>query len=151
MTTVENAHLLDAMADQIRETLADVTDVAVQVEPRMVNAPTPPTVDMYPGDVSRGTDAASFGVLPSGGGEWLFTVRARVSENDDVANQDLLLAFMDEVNDLSLARALDDDITLGGIATSLECRDPSGYVLYPFGQETLLGFQFTVAVIRADS
>ena len=145
----ENAELLDAMADQIRTAVVAVTDVAVQVEPRMVNAPTPPTVDMYPGDVSRGTEAAAFGSR----GEFLFTVRARVAMNDAEAQQDLLLAFMDDVNPLSLALALEDDPTLGGLATDVDCVDPTGYVTYPSwtAGETLLGFQFTCRVIRAES
>lgn len=144
----ENAELLDAMATLIRSAVASVTDLDVQVEPRMVSAPTPPTVDMYPGDVSRGTDAAAFGVR----GEFLFTVRARVATNDSDAQQDLLLAFMDDLNDLSLAAALETDTTLGGLADSLDCLDPTGYVLYPYGDHPpLLGFQFTCRVIRADS
>lgn len=147
MPSAENVDLLEAMADQIRAAMVAVSDVDVQVEPRMVSAPSPPTIDMYPGDLSRGTEAASFGV----DGEHLFTVRARVNENDPVANQDLLLAFMDDVNALSVALALLDDPTLGGLAASLDCVDPTGYVLYPVGGETLLGFQFTCKVIRAES
>jgi hypothetical protein len=147
LPSAENVELLDAMADQIRAAMVAVSDVDVQVEPRMVAAPSPPTIDMYPGDLSRGTEATSFGV----NGEHLFTVRARVNENDPVANQDLLLAFMDDVNDLSIAVALLDDPTLGGLAADLDCVDPTGYVLYPVGGETLLGFQFTCKVIRAES
>ena len=146
-TTVENADLLDAMATAIRTALAAVTDVDVQVEPRMVGAPTPPTIDMYPGDVSRGTEAEAFGLR----GEFLFTVRARVATSDDMAQQDLLLAFMDDVNPLSLQAALTDDVTLGGLADSLDCVDPTGYVLYPFADELLVGFQFTCRVMRANS
>jgi acyl-CoA thioesterase len=143
----ENAELLDEMADQIRASFAAVTSVDVQVEPRMVAAPTPPCVDMYPGDVSRGTEAAAFG----SNGEFLFTVRARVAMNDDVAQQDLLLAFMDDNNPLSIAGALVTDPTLNGLADSLDCVDPTGYTIYPFGGDQLLGFQFTCRVIRADS
>ena len=142
----ENAELLDAMADQIRAAVA-AADVDVQVEPRLVPNPSPPTVDMYPGDVSRGTEAAAFGV----NGEFLFTVRARVDTNDHEANQDLLLAFMDDINDLSLPMALLDEPTLGGLASDLDVVDATGFVSYPFGNETLIGFQFTCKVIRADS
>lgn len=147
MPSAENAELLDAMADQIRAAVAVATDVDVQVEPRMVPNPSPPTVDMYPGDLSRGTEAAAFGE----NGEFLFTVRARVDTNDHVANQDLLLAFMDDINPLSLPMALLDEPTLGGLASDLDCVDPTGFVSYPFGNETLIGFQFTCKVIRADS
>ena len=44
-----------------------------------------------------------------------------------------------------------DEPTLGGLATSLDCVDPTGFVSYPFGNEALIGFQFTCKVIRADS
>lgn len=147
--TVQNVHLLDAMADQIRTAVEAVTDVAVQVEPRMVAAPTPPTIDMYPGDSSREGESAAFDDL---NGAFLFTVRARVSMNDADAQQDLLLGFMDDVNPLSLALALTDDKTLGGLANTLDCVDPTGYTLYPYGAgETLLGFQFTCRVLRGNS
>ena len=143
----QNADLLDAMAAQIWDVISAVTDIDVQVEPRMISAPTPPTIDMYPGDISRGTEAAAFGTE----GEFLFTVRCRVNENDATANQDLLLAFMDDVNGLSVPMALLEEPTLGGLATSLLVRDPTGFVTYPFGDATLVGFQFTCLVIRADS
>lgn len=145
-----NAELLDAMATQISAVLDPFFEALawdLQCLPRMVTSPTPPTIDMYPGDTSRGTDAASFDAE----GEYLFTVRARVSDNDEGGNQDLLLAFMDDNTDMSIANALWDDDTLGGLATSLDCTDPTGYVLYPFGSESLIGFQFTCKVIRADS
>jgi hypothetical protein len=146
-TTVQNSDILDAMADQIRAAVVAVTDIDVQVEPRMVNSPTPPTIDMYPGDTSRGTESAAFGLE----GEFLFTVRARVSGNDVDAQQDLLLAFMDDVNALSIPMALLEDTTLGGLVADLSVRDPTGFVLYPYGEQSLVGFQFTCVVIRGDS
>lgn len=147
MPSPENVDLMDAMATNIRSTLASVADFPVQVEGRLVSAPTPPTIDIYPGDVSRGTEARAFGV----DGEFLFTVRARVDTNDVDANQEHLLGFMDEYNELSIVAALDTDDTLGGLASSMDYRDPTGYVLYPYGDRTLLGFQFTAVVIRAES
>ena len=62
-----------------------------------------------------------------------------------------LLGFMDDVNALSVPMALVDDLTLGGLVSSLECRDPTGFVLYPYGEQPLIGFQFTCMVIRGDS
>ena len=147
MPAATTQDLLDAMADQIRDALDDVTDIDVQVEPYYVADPTPPTVDMFPGDVARGTEAAAFGVK----GEFLFTVRARVPGNDAVANQALLNAFLDDIDPLSIALALEDDQTLGGLASDLECIDPTGLVLYSYGQEVLPGRQFTCRVIRAES
>ena len=147
MPSPTTQELLDAMADAIRTGLSTVTDVDVQVEPYMVADPSPPTIDMYPGDVARGTAAEAFGL----NGEFLFTVRARVPGNDPVANQALLNAFLDDVDSLSVPNALEDDHTLGGLAASLDCIDPTGLVLYPYGQEVLPGRQFTCRVIRADS
>ena len=147
MPSAENTDLLDAMASAIESVMASAPH-DVQVAGRMVAAPNPPCVDMYPGDVSRGTEAAAFGVE----GEFLFTVRARVSTNDADANQDFLLNMMDDVNAWSVPMALLDDPTLGGLASSVDVIDPTGYVMYPYGtSDTLLGFQFTCRVIRAES
>ena len=144
----QNSDLLDAMAEQITDSLGALVETyRIQVKPRMVSAPTPPTIDMYPGDISRGTEAASFGL----NGEFLFTVRARVNDNDEGSGQELLLGFMDDVNALSVAMALLDDPTLNGLASDLDVTDPTGYVSYPFGDQSLIGFQFTCKVIRADS
>ena len=150
MPSPENAELLDAMADQIRAALDDALSAAsftVQVEPRLVFAPSPPTVDMYPGDLARGTEARAFGTE----GEFLFTVRCRVNPNDADANQDILLGMMDDVNALSVPMALLDEPTLGGLAADVDVRDVTGFNLYPFGADSLVGFQFTAVVIRADS
>ena len=143
---VENVDLLEAMANRISVVLASYSG-NIQVIARMMSQPTPPTIDMYPGDISRGTDAAAFGLE----GEFLFTVRARVNDNDEDSQQDLLLAFMDDHNALSVPMALLADPTLGGVATSVDVIDPTGFVVYPFGDQSLIGFQFTCRVIRADS
>jgi len=137
------------MAEQIRNALSTVTDVDIQIEPRLVTSPTPPTIDMYPGDTSRETESAGFDDVFGG---YQFTVRARVATGDSFAGQDLLLAFMDDTDDLCIATALADDPTLNGLASSLDCRDPTGYVIFPEGdQGSLLGFQFTVVVLPATS
>lgn len=149
MPTAENYDLLAAMADQIRAAIDDVTDVDVQVEPLMVLNPTPPCVDMWPGDTARDMPSAAF---DDDGGFW-FTIRARVSTADSVAGQLLLLALMDDVNPLSLGQALYDEPTLGGIASDLSITNQTGYVLFPDpgAEGTLLGAQWTVLVMRADS
>lgn len=138
-----------ALADQIRETVETVTDVDVQVEPNMVLSPTPPTVDIYPGDPSRDALSAAF----DDDGGYLLTVRARVNTADQDAGQDLLIAFMDDEDDLCLGLAVVDDPTLGGHASSVDIRDVSGYRLYehPSGEGAYLGFQFTAIVIPAKS
>jgi hypothetical protein len=133
------------MADCVRSALESELDI--QVEPHMLTAPTPPTVDFYPGDTAKGTESLAFGE----GGELLVTCRVRVNGNDDVANWELLNDLMDDAGDLSIAAALDADGDLNGYVTSMDFRDPTGMVLYTYGDQTLPGRQFTVMVIRADS
>jgi len=144
------AEIMEAMADQIREALLSVTDVAVQVEPRMVLNPSPPTIDIYPGDDARDPSSAGFDDVAGG---YFFTVRARVSTADETAGQDLLLAFMDDENELCLALALLDEPTLNGYASSLDVRSLSGYRLFehPSGEGAFLGFQFTALVLPGES
>lgn len=140
------AELMDAMATQIRGVLADVTDLAVQVEPRWVVNPTPPCIDIYPADPANDPELRAFTDLV---GEPLFTVRARVDMSDTTASQDLLLAFMDDTDPLSIAAALEES-NLGGLATSLDVRSQSGYVRVVEGGE-YLGCLWQVIVTRATS
>jgi hypothetical protein len=148
-STIENVDLLDEMAAQIRDAVDDVTDVDVQVEPRMVLSQSPPTIDMWPGDTARDQPSAAF----NDDGGYLFTVRARVSTADHTAGQDLLLAFMDEVNPLSIGQALYDDPTLGGLASDLSITNQTGYLLAPDsgGEGVLLACQWTVLVLPSRS
>lgn len=144
------AQIMEEMADQIRTAVVSVTDVDVQVEPRMVLSPTPPTIDIYPGNVARDQPSAAFDDVNGG---YFFTVRARVNTADQDAGQDLLLAFMDDTNDLCIAVALLDEPTLNGYASSLDVRDVSGYRLFehPSGEGAYLGFEFTALVLAGDS
>lgn len=141
MALATTNEILAQMATQIRSALGD----GYQVEPHHVAAATPPTVDMYPGDIAKGTDAAAFGAE----GELFVTVRVRVNGNDDLANEELLNDLMEDFGDLSVAAALDDDVTLNGMATSLNFTDATGLTLYSYGQDVLPGRQFTVTVVRA--
>jgi hypothetical protein len=150
MATGSTNTILQAMADAVLVALDTVTateNYSVQVEPHMVVSPTPPTVDFYPGDVARGTEALAFG----GAGELLVTCRVRVNGNDNVENWKLLNDLMEDNGDLSIPAILDVDTTLAGYVTSLDFRDPTGMVLYTYGDQTLPGRQFTVVVVRADS
>jgi acyl-CoA thioesterase len=141
------AQILDAMADQIRDVTEQVTDVDVQVEPRWVVNPSPPTIDMYPADPSDEPELRSFGDPL---GAELITVRARVGMSDHLEVQNLLLAFMDDTDPLSVALALMDDKTLGGVAQSLDVRSRSGYVRVLEGGD-YLGCLWQVVVIKARS
>jgi hypothetical protein len=148
--TATLAELMDAVADQIRDAVDDVTDVDVQVEPRMLLNPTPPAIDLYPADPSSDPDLRAFTNLV--GGE-LLTVRARVSTADHTAGQDLLLALMDDEDPLSIVAAIQADETLGGLATSLDCRERSGFITFidSASDAALLGATWTVVIVKARS
>jgi len=140
---------MDEMAEKITTAVA-ANDWDVQVEPRMILNPTPPSVDIFPGDPSSGDDAAGFGDVS---GEELFTVRARVAPTDHEANQDILLEFMDDLGDLSIAAAVLDDPTLNGHASGMHMVSKSGYVLEPKldGSGFHIGCRWVFMVIRAQS
>lgn len=112
MPTATLAEIMDALADLIRDEITNATDVDLQIEPRAVFSPSPPTIDMYPSDPSEDAAYAGFGEFD---GAFLLTVRARVSTADQDAGEDLLLAFMDD-GDLSISEAILTDPLLGGIA-----------------------------------
>lgn len=150
MATAGLMEIMDEMAEQIRDWVSLVTDVDIQVEPRLILNPTPPTIDIYPGDLARDSETAAFEDLDGG---YLLTMRARVSTADNTAGQDLLLSFMDDQSTLSLPAALLDDPTLNGYASSLDVRNQTGYVIYPDsgGEGALLGCQWTVLVLAGAS
>lgn len=141
------AAIMDALADQIRGVLDDVTDVAVQVEPRWVTNPTAPCIDIYPADPSNEPELRAFSEQL--GGE-LLTVRARVDMSDSTAGQDLLLAFMDDEDPLSIVQAINEDDTLGGLAASLDVRTRSGYVRFVEVGEHM-GCLWGLVVVKARS
>lgn len=138
------------LADQVRTVLVAVDDIPVQVEPQYVLNPSPLTVDLYPGDPHRETDAAGFDDISGG---YLITVRARINTPDFDAAYDVLLSLMDDMDDLSLAAAVLSDPTLNGYASSVDVRDFTGLRAYehPSGEGAHLGFQVTVLVLAGDS
>lgn len=145
--------LMDAALAQI----ADVVGTQLTTEGHdaqfnsgRLNSPSStPAIDIYPG-AGRDTDSKMFAAGTDGGG-YLFTVRARCSTNDYDANQRILYRFMDEDDSICLAAALDSDETLGGLAASLDCTDPSGEVLFQDPGGAFYGFQFTLRVLPAFS
>lgn len=147
---VTKADIQTAIADQIRSLVDEVDNLDVQVEDRMVLNPTPPTIDIWPGDPSVDQSFASFGE-PMGAD--IFTLRGRVSTADSRAGQDLLLALMDDEDPLSLAAALDSDQTLGGLTTSLDITNVTGFVLIPdtSSEGAHLGCLWAITVIKARS
>lgn len=139
-----------AMADQIRSVLDDVTDIAIQVEPKMVLNPSPPTIDIFPGDTARDPETAAMGEI---GGGYIFTVRARIHTADHEASQDILVAFGDDQDDLCVPAALLADATLGGLAADMEVLSETGFSLYPdtSGEAAYLGCQWSFLVLPAYS
>lgn len=144
---------MDGLAEALQTAYAGVQwagqDLGEQIHPRLVISPTTPCIDIYPADIPRETESAGFNVSGVDGGI-MFTVRARVSTADSDSGQELLIAFMDDEHDLSLAAALMADETLGGVAVDVTVDQPTGFGLYPDpgGQGSLLGAQWRVTVMR---
>jgi hypothetical protein len=153
MATASLRDLLGEMADLLRDACATElagTGFAIQVEPRRIINPTPPTIDVYPGDPFRDTTAAGFG---STAGRLIVTVRARIDTPDNDAAQDWLIDMMDEANDLGVAATLMADQTLSGLATSVFVEGFTGHRFYEdaAGQGAYLGCEWLVTVLRAYS
>lgn len=145
--------LMDAAIDQLETVVgAQLTTDGVDAvfnSGRLRAPATTPAIDIYPG-AGRDTETSMFTADFDGGG-YLFTVRARLSSNDYDANQRILYELMDDTGTLSLAQALDDEPTLGGLAASLDCTDPSGEVIFTDPGGDYYGFQFTLRVLPAYS
>lgn len=141
--------IAQAMQSQIEQAVAAAADPpdAVQVSyVRNIN-PTPPCIDIFPGDPFDDGDAAGFGGAAD---ECVFTVRARIGTADNTAGQELLLAFMDEQDDLSVKNALQADQKLGGAASSILVIGPTGHRIYEDSAHTaaFLGVEWRVKVLR---
>jgi hypothetical protein len=138
--------VLDAIVDIIEDALTDVHDaLGIQVYPRRVINPTPPAIDMYPGDPTTYIGSSGFG---DRGGD-VFVLRARVNAADQLSGQDLLISLMDE-EDLDLAGALEDDQTVNGLATSIMVEGPFGHTLYQDTQSNvpLVGIEWRMTILR---
>lgn len=122
--------IYEQIADQIREALDN--DVwTFQVEPWAITTPSPPSVDMYRGEVTA-DDAAAFGAtLEDMRSSELVVVRARVSTNDGESAQDVLYALADPSDEHCLVQAIYDDPTLDGRATDVHLVSDSGLTLVP--------------------
>jgi hypothetical protein len=136
--------VMAAIADQLLAQLGPAVD-GVQVEPRMLFNPTPPCLDIYPGDPFLLQTA--MGVASR---EAMFVVRARVSTADSEGGQELLLDLLDPRAPTSVLAALDVDRTFAGAVQDSAVADgPSGYILYTDagGGGSLLGCEWRVRVI----
>lgn len=140
---------LVAIMDQLAAKLADLPDLE-QVVGRLNLDPTPPCIDIYPGDPFDNLDATGFA---DRNGAYVFTVRARVSTADHVAGQDVLLSWMDADSDTGVAALLEDDQTLNGYAGSVDVESMSGFRHYVdvAGQHAYLGCEWRVRVLPEAS
>lgn len=148
------AGLLDIL-DELAATLdiaVNTTGWPVQVSARRRFSPTPPALDMWPGNAGEQRDTATTGFQETAG-TLLVTVRARVAAADHEAQQDLLYAFCDPADPCCVVDALMDDQTLGGLAASVEVLGPSEPTIYQdvAGQTPLLGVQWRVEILEAMS
>lgn len=138
---------LRAIMDELATSLEDALGANVaQVSGRLLNDPTPPCIDIYPGDPFADDEGAGFQDIL---GRYLLTVRVRINTTDNIAAQDVLLDLMDADGDLSVATILQDDQTLNGHASSVKVDGPSGFRRYvdSNGQTALLGCEWTVTVL----
>lgn len=136
--------LMDAVAEQIRG-FYEGSNIDIQVHGRFVTNPSDPCIDIFPGEPeSRDGETAAFHEIDSGG--YLFTVRARANFVDSDAGQETLLRLMDDEDDLSLARAIYEDTSLGGLAFDTHLRNPTGFLQFPNGW---VGVRWTCLVINA--
>jgi hypothetical protein len=120
--------IFDQAADQIRAAVSN--DVwTFQVEPWAITSPTPPSIDMYRGELGQ-QDVANMGATFEEMADGVvLVVRARVSTNDFEGNQDVLYALSDPSDDHCLVQALYDDRTLNGHATDVDLLTDSGLTL----------------------
>jgi hypothetical protein len=135
--------IVAALADQIRDGI-EAALAGVQVEPRWVVTPTPPTVDMFPADPFL--EQTAYGADSQ---EATFIVRARVSPADAVAGQELLYDLLDPRRPESVAAAVVGDSTIGGTVGSSRVELPSGFRPYADagGRGDLIGCEWRVVVV----
>ena len=154
MATATIAQVMDAMAAQLENELQPSAPVTLHIEPRAFSVAETPAIDMLVANPTgleselQGFDDLA-NVIP-------ITIRVRVSTADLYTGEDLLLALMDDEDDLSIIKALDSDRTLGGWAQDLAWPDGfpwSGYTDFSDinGDGFFLGSTLPVVVVKAKS
>jgi hypothetical protein len=116
------AEIIDAVAASLDPLTSEV--VGLQITAFMNPTPTPPSIDVYPADVSG---------LPvsQNGWEEMVTVRARMTTPDDRAAQEVLFSMMDVSGPTSVIELLTVDPTLGGVVGGSAVDERSGFQPYP--------------------
>jgi len=141
-TLVEIAEGLAAALQPVKDVIDDL-----QVYPYWLLNPTPPAIDIYPGDPFQdgtGFDPAKKALF--------WTVRARVTTADQDNSQINLLSMLDPVLATSVEQALIADPTLGGLVDDVTVVNefPTGYREYVADTAVngrLLGAEWRVEVL----
>jgi hypothetical protein len=137
--TPEQIH--DALAAQIQSRLSSaITDLQVVAIGPFPN-PTPPCIDIYPGDPF--TEQVGFG---QGNKAYNFVIRCRVCLPDDEAGKRFLLSMMDPISSTSVAAAIEYDRDLGSVVENLVVGDASGYGEWRVPDGSLMGCTWPVTV-----
>lgn len=148
------AQVMDAIAAQLENQLQPQTDIDLHIEPRAFLAAETPAIDMLIANPTgleaqlQGFDDLS-NVIP-------VTLRVRVSTADLYTGEDLLLALMDDEDDLSIIKALDYDHSFGGWAQDVTWPDGfpwTGYTDFTDinGDGFFLGSTLPLIVTKAKS
>lgn len=121
----------DALADQIAQSLATATDIAIGVTGHWFERAELPAVDIYhtaDNGLAPNLGSGAFGELL---GYECFNIRARVSPADIDTGQRILYELVDQAGALSIIAALDADPTVGGLAQTLTWGDWGGVSSFP--------------------
>jgi hypothetical protein len=121
------AGLMEAIADALQPLTTEIG--GLQIYPYLNSNPTPPSLDLYPGDPFQ--TGAGFGV---GQSQVFFTIRARISTADQEAGQKLLLRMLDPGDPASVEAAVEDVATvvpegISGFREYLEDSSTNGRLL----------------------
>ena len=138
-----NEEIMEALATQLTTGLVAID--TLQVVGKLVPNPTPPCIDIYPGDPFF--EPIAF----SGQYARFFTVRVRVSTADHEGGQSLLLSLMDPSGTTSLTDAIEGGYTVNGDVLDVSVEEgPSAYGIFndPGSQDNrLLGALWRVRVL----
>ena len=100
-STLGIAAIMQGIADELDPITLEIP--GLQITPYLNPNPTPPSIDVYPGDPFE--TGAGFGPTQA---QLFFTIRARVSTGDAEAGQLLLLRMLDPSDAASVEAALED-------------------------------------------
>jgi hypothetical protein len=136
--------IVEAIAGALQPIEAEVA--GLQLYPFLNPNPTPPSIDMYPGDFFQ--TGSGF----KNDSEAFFTIRARTTTADHESGQRCLLRLLDRRDPASVEEALTADQTLGGVVQSVAVAPEgvSGYREYLEDAQAngrLIGCEWRVQVI----